>query len=325
MFGIDDAAMIGLGGSLISGGLNLFGQQKQSENQQQALQVAMQQYMLQKRQMEQQYELSTAGQTNARGDQVRYVPGKGWVTDLSPTSQSLLNESDAIAQRNARTELTTAADDKSRNFNRRLSEGSTANPLLDAIRYGYGAPSKEGVVGASKIADVTSATEGADQAKSGFTAAALRTGQGAVPLGTTMASADRGATSGVRTALAKGDANASPLYDSILQNWQKSKLDPYNMLATRASNPEGSGFTPENVTGSLDSTMGNRAVGAGATFGRGAASFAGAANPMIAALMAQKQPNYDTFAAGLTSNLQNLFKQRSIENMSPARSAAPLF
>jgi len=305
---MDPISLIGVGGSVASGIMNLIGQGQQQSNQQQALQMAMQDYMLKKRMADQQYELATAGQTDARGNQTRYVPGRGWVVDATPKTQSLINQTDDIAARRGRDELTTGADDKSRNFNRRLVEGSSASPLLDAMRYSYGAPTREGVVGAKKIADVTQVNENADNVKGGYAAAALRTGMGTAPMQRTLASADQGATAGMRTALARGDAEGGPLYEQMRAQFNEGKLNPYNMLAQRASNPEGSGFAPENISGGLDAGLLQRgAVGANVG-GRNAATLN--ASPILATMMAQRGPNYDTFAAGLTEQLKGLFKKK---------------
>ncbi len=308
MFGIDDAVLVGLGGSLLSGGMNLFGQSQQSANQAGALQMAMQDYQLRKRMADQQYELATAGQRDARGNQTRYVPGQGWVTDLTPQSQSMLNRSDAVQGQQYVDSIGRGAEERRGAFNRRLSEGSAASPLLDAMRYGYGAPSREGVGGANKIAAVTGASEGADQARGGFNTAALRTGSGSVPLQSTIAGIDRGATQGIRSALARGDADEGPLYQQMLGQFNEGKLNPYNMLASRASNIENMPFNPEGISGSADAMTAMRAKGAGDAASKGASFMYGASSPLLALMTSQRMPNYDTFIGGLTDNLKNVFR-----------------
>lgn len=302
---MDPFSILQAGGAIGGGILNLISQGQQQQNSQQAIQMAMRDYELKKRMADQQYELATAGQTDARGNQTRYVPGRGWVVDATPKTQSLINQSDDIAARRGRDELTTGADDKSRNFNRRLVEGSTANPLLDAMRYGYGAPTREGVVGAKKIADVTQVNENADNVKGGYTSAALRTGMGGAPLQRTLASADQGATAGMRTALARGDAEGGPLYEQMRAQFNEGKLNPYNMLAQRSSNPEGTGFTPENISGGLDAGLLQRGSVGANVGGRNAASIN--AGPLLTTMLSQRSPNYDTFVGSLMGNLKGLF------------------
>lgn len=298
-------AGIGAAGAIGGGLLNLSAQQKQSENQGGALQMAMQQYMLQKKALDQQYELQTAGQRDARGNQIRYVPGQGWVTDLTPESRSMLNRSDAVQNQGYVESLGRGAEERRGAFNRRLTEGSAASPLLAQMQYGYGAPTREGVAGAHKIANVTNASEGADQARGAYTAAALRNPSGATNLQPTIASLDRGATQGIRSALARGDEESGPLYQQMMDSFNAGKLNPYNTLATRASNVENMPFQPESVSGGLDTATMNRAKYA--DMSRANAAFSGAANPVIAAMMAQKSPNYDTFIGGLTDNAKQLY------------------
>lgn len=77
-----------LGAGTIAGGLfNMFGQQQQQK-------LSLQQLLEQRRIAQQQYELQTAGQTDARGNRVYYVPGVGWQTEATPTTRALLGAED---------------------------------------------------------------------------------------------------------------------------------------------------------------------------------------------------------------------------------------
>lgn len=295
-------AIIGAAGSLGSGLLGLLGQGQQQQQQQQSLQLAMQNYELQKRQMERQYELATAGQRDARGNQTRYVPGQGWVVDTTPQTQSLINQSDAVQRQGMAEALGRGRLERGQAFDRRQQEGVAASPLLMQFMNRYGAPNREAVVGANNVANVTEAAEGADTIRGGFTSAALRTGSGGVPLQQSLASLDKGATGGIRSALARGNAEGGPLFQQMMDQWTAGKLNPYNTLATRASNVENMPFQPEGLSGNLDATALNRAAGA-SRFG---ASAQPNSNALMAAMLGQRQPNYDTFAAGITANLKNL-------------------
>lgn len=304
----------GVGSALIGGGIGLMGQQAQAGQSAQAMQMAMQNYLLQKRMADQQYELSTAGKTDARGNKTRYVPGQGWVVDVTPTTRSLINESDALQGVQQRKALTTGQDDSSRNFNRRLQEGQAASPLLDQLMYKYGAPTKEGVVGRQKIADVTQASETGDLTKGGYASAALRTGLGNNNLGSTIASADKGTTAGIRTALAKADNSANPMFDEMMAKWRGGISDPYNQLASRASAVDGQPG-PESISGGLDSSVTNSQMIGANTGGRGAVGINGAASPLIASMLAQKQPNYGaTFGASADALLDYFKKSRTPTN-----------
>lgn len=309
VMGWDDAIM--LGGSLLSGGLGLMGQQNQQANSAAAMQMAQQNYLLQKRIADQQYELSTAGRTDARGNKTTYVPGRGWVTDVTPTTKGLITASDQAQRQNLVTDVTRGDDERRQNFQRRQREGGVANSMLDALEYRYGAPSREGVTGAAKIAAVTGANEGADNAKSAIASAALRTGGASMPTAVNFSNVDRGAVTGGRTALARADVEAPNMYEAQLGNWTKNRADPYNMFATRASNSTDVPFAPENVSTGVDAVGANAGAVGASTIGRAAAGPAAAMNSILGATVLQNQnrPNYGYAVGGITDALTQLIRR----------------
>lgn len=300
------SALIGAGGSIGSGVMNLFNQGQQNSQQQQQLQLALQNYMLQKQQADRQYELSTASRRDARGNETRYVPGYGWTTDVTPGTKDIIQGSDAVQRQQLIDILTRERGEKGLARDRRLTEGSAASPLLDQQRFGYGAPTKEGVVGANKIAAATGVSENADNAKSGYATSALRSGTTTNPLN--FSNIDRGATTGIRKSLADVDANADPLFQQHMASFTSGKLQPYNTLATRASNVDNTPFAPETQSGNMDASMANAAA-VGATRGTAGAS-EGLYRGMVPVLgaMNQRPVNYDTFIGGVTDNLKNLLR-----------------
>ncbi|MCG3771836.1 MAG: hypothetical protein JW384_03032 [Nitrosomonadaceae bacterium] len=149
-------------------------------------------------------------------------------------------------------------------------------------------------------------SENADNAKSGYGTAALRSGTTTNPMN--FSNIDRGATTGIRKALAEGDANADPLFQQHMASFNSGKLQPYNTLATRASNVDNTPFAPETQSGNMDASMANAAA-VGATRGTAGAS-EGLYRGMVPVLgaMNQKPVNYDMFAGGVTKNLQELLR-----------------
>lgn len=300
------------GGALLGGALTLNGQQQQAGNSASAMAQAQQNYLLQKRIADQQYELSTAGRRDARGNYTHYIPGRGWVTDLTPGTEGLIKASDAGQRNNLVTDLTRGATERTQNFQRRQEEGGIANSMMDALKYRYGAPSREGVSGAMKIAGVTGANEGADNAKSAIASAAMRTGTGTMPTAVNFANVDRGAVTGTRSALAKADMDAPNMYEAQLGNWTKNRSDPYNMMATRASNTDGVPFAPENVSTGVDAASMNAANTGASTVARGQGGPASAMNSILAANLQQKVPNYGaTIGAGMDTILDFLKKRKN--------------
>lgn len=329
MTGVTSALITG-GAALAGTGASILSSSAQGARQDAAIGTANQnsaaQRALQEQMLRQQMKLSTAGQTDARGNQLMYDPSSNtWVSMLSPQGQALLNRSDAVQRQFDVQNLGTGANERSSAMNRRLSEGETAQPLLDAIKYGYGAPTKEGVVGADKVAAVTNATEGADQARSGFNAAALRTGTGVVPLESTIASIDRGATQGVRSALANSEAAGGPLYTKMLSDFQNSKLGPYNTLATRASNVDNIPFSPSDVPATQDNALLNRAVRApaGASNPYASAGTNTATNALLGAMAARAGTSFPTGAFGaLGESAKNIYQSFQGQQPSPAAAFA---
>lgn len=307
---MDPITLLGAAGSLGGGIASLIGASNQQGLQQQQLQLAIQNYMLQKRQADRQYELATAGRTDARGNSTRYVPGYGWVQDVTSGTRDLIQGSDAIQRQNIIDMLTRGRGERDLALNRRLDEGSVSNTLLNEMKGRYGAPTKEGVVGSNKIAAVTGVNENADNAKSAYGTAALRTGTTTNPQN--FSNIDQGATTGVRKALAQVDAGSDPLFQQHMSSYMTGKMQPYNTMATRASNIENIPFAPETQSGNMDASMANAAA-VGATRGTAGASEAihrGIA-PLSNAIGAQTQLPWGTFIGGLTENLKNMLRKDS--------------
>lgn len=308
MFGVDDAVMAGLAGSAISGGLGLMGQSAQSQQAANAMTMAQQNFLLQRKAQQDQYELSTAGQTDARGNYTHYVPGRGWVTDVTPETKGLITSSDANQRNNAVTALTRGRMEQGQNFQRRQQEGGIAQSLLDQYKAGYGAPTREGVQGQQRLAGVTGANETADNMKSGIAAAALRSGGSLLPVANNFANINRGAVVGTRSAIANADAASPGIYEAQKQNYTKSMTEPYNLMATRASNITDTPFTPENVSAGVDSTRQAADAYGQNSMSKAIGGPAAGINSILAASMQQKVPNYDLFAGGMTENIKNILK-----------------
>lgn len=318
-----DDALIMLGGSALAGGIGLMGQKGGSNNAAAALQEAQMNYLLQKQQMEQQYRLSTAGQTDARGNRTSYDPSSNsWKVDVTPTTQGLIGASDQAHRLALVRNLSSGQNEQSLAMSRRLKAGDVSSANLDALRYGYGAPTKEGVVGANKVAGATNVGENADLLRNAYTMAALRTGTGAVPLQQSLSTLDRGGTAGIRSALASGDANANPLFENAYGQYVNNRLGPATG-AHGVSNPDTS-FTPENVSAGLSANVRNAFDTAAATGTQGSRNVNAALDPLLTARFNQYTPNYGKFAGGLFDNLQTIYKgMRGGGNSDPFASFDP--
>jgi hypothetical protein len=194
--------------------------QKQSGAQADAMQAQMENLAFQKQQADRQYELATAGRTNARGDSTRYAPGRGWVTLNSPDTASRISVDNALNTKEAERQFAVGEPERNRAGTRRVHEGSAAESLLSDFDNGYGLPTREGVKGKNAVAAATAATEANDLNQNAAAGAALRTGS-RMP----MISTGSGAP-GLRTALAGADASGDQMFESMLKTAQGNKLDP---------------------------------------------------------------------------------------------------
>ncbi len=295
-FGWDDALMAAPAVASIF--QQFLGQGKQNQAQQDAMEIQMQNLALQQKLADRQYELATATRQNARGDTTRYIPGQGWRVDNSPDTASRIATDNALNRAEGVRQFTQGEPIRDRNLRRQGDEGQAAEPLLEQFAQGWGLPTREGVKGKNTVANATAATEASDLNQNAANAAALRTGS-RMPSAIT----GKGAT-GLRTALASSDLQGDEMFQSMLKSAQGNKLDPYNVLATRASGDVPR--LPENLTGPLDAGLANAsAVGAM----RGVPSGAGigdASKGLAAQLMIggnQPQVGYDALTGVLAKIL----------------------
>lgn len=256
-----------------------------------------------------QTQMAMAPRRDARGNTSFYQPGVGWDTNLSPTTRSIIGSSDEMTRRGLINQLIRGEGERKSSFDRRLTEGQAADPLLRAVMYGYGAPTKEGVAGSNAVANATAATEQGDNIRRGFSSAALRTGEGTVPLASNMSQIDKGATAGLRTALARSDAEADPLFQAQLKQFQEGKLNPYGMLRASSSNSNDLPFQPENLSSGVDAGLLSGAIYGPRSVGGGSEALYRGLVPTMSAYGAQTRPNYGLAAAGMTDMIVELLKQ----------------
>ena len=115
------AGIMGVG-TLAGGVMNMFGQKSQQA-------MSLQMLLEQRRMAQQQYELQTAGQTDARGNRVRYGgPGVGWVTEATPTTKALLGSED----REKMQQLNQDAPLRREALQRTARQGRALEPATDA-------------------------------------------------------------------------------------------------------------------------------------------------------------------------------------------------
>lgn len=284
----------------------------------QQLAMAEKQYQLQKDIADKQQEMATAGSRDARGNQTRYIPGVGWVTDPTAQTKALLNASDAEEMQRLGVDAARVRRGKQAN------EGTRAREAGIADAYRRQLESKSGEItpeqSQSRIADVmlSDIAERGNEAKNAIGLQAMRSGT----TSNIASDIDKLATSGVRTALARSRMDAPIQANEQNQAVRNALLNSYNLMATRAGNSEDMGFQPTNVEAvpaammSRNLTMGPYGLqGASGSISRGA----GDASTMMARgygamdqgynTFRKNQPDYGLMISGLGEGLENLLKR----------------
>lgn len=322
MAGLTTAAMLGIGGAVLGAGASLYGTSQANANagraqalssQQAAMQAALQQQMLQ-----QQREFQTATTTDAEGNKLVYDSNQGWIPLLSDRGRIDLAATQG-AQDIERTKYFGRGQyEDQQAFQRRFGEGQQANALLTQMRQQAGAPTREGVIGKSKVAAATGASEPADLIKSGGALANLRTGGSASALNRQFEALDPNVSQGLRTKLAAADASGNSNYIGQKTDWLNSLLTPYKAFAGGAQPPNPD--VPQSPgTEALSAQVASRAskpysLSPGIGYGSNMAN-----SELMKAIGMQQQPNYGGVIASLTSNLQKLFPPST----TPAGGTAP--
>lgn len=127
------AAVLGLGGSLISGGLG-YAAQQQASNQNNAVNL-LNYYQREKERRQQIQATKTAndenklGTTDANGNRVHFVAGKGWVTELAPEQQTLQN-AQFNEQLQSLGDMSLKRKQTQQNYGRQQVEGGVADSFL---------------------------------------------------------------------------------------------------------------------------------------------------------------------------------------------------
>lgn len=303
-FGWDDALMMIPGA--VNLGMQIFGGNKGQDQMALALEQMYAQNAINAKQME----LGTAGRTDARGNKVMYVPGRGWVTYLGPEASTQQSMSDQLTRAEMIRQMVQGEPQRNREARSRTEAAAAAEPLLREFQSGYTAPSRAGVRGKRTISNVTNASENAGNLRSAATSTALRQGGSTVPLGSNLSSLNRNATAGIRSALARGDEEGDQMYDAMYKAWAGNKLDPYAALSAKATgtpsfnsvDPGAEAATSLNQAATVGSMRG---AGNSEAVARGYAGFPGA----FAAQ--QPMPSYDLFAAGVANILRNSMRSNN--------------
>lgn len=194
--------------------------------------------------------MQNEGATDAQGNRVRYVPGKGWVTELSSQGKEL-DEAQRNEQFAGLQDARTKRQQIYKNLSRQGDEGYAADALLERMkdtrvdpeelkRTTYGEASK-GI------------NRGYDDATNTAMRKAIRTGSSNTgSILAAFAKSRSGDLANAYTAASQGSRDkAQQMTDANVGNL----LNRYNMLATRASTVPGTNYQPQNIQGNSDNLL----------------------------------------------------------------------
>ena len=243
------------------------------------------------------------GFTDAQGNRTSYVPGKGYVVNLSPESEALQDRIYAEQMQRLGPDAQMRRHQLQRNEIRQIEENDKARALFDQMRK---LPRKKADVIENLLfnAASTGINRAFDDTTAVATRQALRTkSSNAGKLLEEIAKQRSEAVKGART---QSRVQAMEMAPALNAATDKQKADLYNMFATRASQMPETPFAPPNVGGSAEQLLqvasnNNRATG---ELQLKAAMMEGGRLPFV-------PPNYGTAnavgAAG--TSLSALFKQ----------------
>jgi len=245
------------------------------------------------------------GFTDADGNRTSYVPGQGYVVDVSPEQEALKGRIYAEQMARLGPDAQRRRQQQQRNEIRQIGEGDRANALFDQMRK---VPPKQASTIENLLFDAAgkSINRGYDDVTAVATRQALRTKSSNA--GKLLEEIGKQRSNAIKDARVDARAQAMTMAPQINEADKKARADLYNMFASRASAmPDGPAQIPNTqaANGMLDNAA---ALNKSASESRlKAAMMEGGRLPFV-------PPNYGMAnavgAAG--SSLQGMFKNMSL-------------
>lgn len=238
-------ALAAAGIGLVAAGVGAYGASQQAAAAREGNAEARNASALQRRLAQQQQELATASTRNARGDVTRYVPGFGWVEELSPQSQAIQDASAANELARQR-EQPRGEMVRRRAFEGTLRDSGLAGEML--ARRSLGQRTPEQVNSAAIRTGIAEAAAAPNELRRSIVTAALRQGTGGEAA---LAGLGRQTMSDRRSVIARADAETPRMFAGE----DSSRLDPvlarYGDLSRRASVDPTAPFNASTLADSL--------------------------------------------------------------------------
>ncbi len=251
------AAALPAAGNLAGSVMGMLNGNEAAAAQRQANNIALYNWLENRRNGELQRELATAGRTTARGDTTRYIPGVGWVSELGATSRGLQDASDREQLQRMTIDAMRARARRTANSNRQNVEGQFADRMLAQL--GNAPIDQRQIESLLMEAGAAEANSGAENARNAVGVNRMRTGTGGE---TAIAALNRNQMLDTRSAIANARLRSGTETASRERTRMGNILDPYGMLASRAAAPDDVPFQPAGIGTDLDNSMLQQAVNA---------------------------------------------------------------
>lgn len=276
--------ILSAGGGILDGIMSLFGDSSGDK----AIKEAME---LQRAMIE----AGLAPQRNARGDVTSYGgPTAGWSVDLSPMSQALLTSSDNELLRRLTHDAGVRREGIDANASRRRDEGQVADSYLRQLQ--EPSPYNEDAITGALIEQATrGVSRGYDDASNLILRQLQRSGTPADNAVSKIASR-RGQDLG--DAILSAQIAGPQMFEGLESARTNRLLNPYNTLASRASNIDDIAFQPASFDPGTDSGLASSAARAPYSGAAGASTFLNAAQGL-----SQPSGSFGQIGIGLNSAL----------------------
>lgn len=304
-----DPMWIVAGSSLLGTGAGILGQKNQEGLAKAQLDLGFRQFYAQQRLQRLQEELATASETDARGNTRRYIPGVGWVQDVTPATRGLLSAEDAERRQQLTGDAIMGRNVRNANYGRQVKEGGIADILRQryADNAGRSTPEIQSNVILSGQADARAA---GNRGMAGLLAA--RQGISLSPADTRVSSAQTGAN------IARAKLGAPTMANEEAGGAAQARANPYNLFATRAAAPIDAAFNPSNIASELRTAgnMQNYMAGNNLTGASRSLALGGAATNDGFTNLFKNQPNYGyaaTAGGNAIAKMVELLQKRTID------------
>jgi hypothetical protein len=204
--------------------------------------IAMMQFLEQRRQAELAQRQAEEGSTDSRGNRVQYIPGRGWVTTLTEPSRRIQTASDVEELQRNTTDAASSRAIREMAARRAAVEAGLADATL--AQRGIGERSVADVQAALLSSKAARAAAGNRAMQRNVNLGALRQGSGGE---VALAELGRSGLEDARTAIADARLEGAPT--AVAQNAARLEGNDrsYNMLAGRATSPLNATFRPSTV------------------------------------------------------------------------------